>query len=143
MPTQLYAAIDAGLLALVLWFYYPFRRRDGEVFALLITLHPISRFFLEMIRSDEPGQFGTGLTISQWLSLGDPRRRLRAMVVCGDKCQATDELKDQSQASTDQPDFGHWSFDLLPFFDLRFSCRSSSPPSAPTTSAWRTRSFTT
>jgi phosphatidylglycerol:prolipoprotein diacylglycerol transferase len=54
----------------VLWLYYPFRRRDGEVFALLITLHPISRFLLEMIRSDEPGQFGTELTISQWLSLG-------------------------------------------------------------------------
>jgi phosphatidylglycerol:prolipoprotein diacylglycerol transferase len=68
-PAQLYAAIDAGLLASVLWFFYPFRRRDGEVFALLLTLHPISRFFLEMIRSDEPGRFGTELTISQWLSL--------------------------------------------------------------------------
>ncbi|HEX5106181.1 MAG TPA: prolipoprotein diacylglyceryl transferase family protein, partial [Pirellulaceae bacterium] len=43
-PTQLYAALDAALLALVLWFYYPFRRRDGEVFALLITIHPLSRF---------------------------------------------------------------------------------------------------
>jgi phosphatidylglycerol:prolipoprotein diacylglycerol transferase len=69
-PAQLYAAIDAGLLALVLWFFFPYRRHDGEVFALLVTLHPISRFFLEMIRSDEPGQFGTGLTISQWLSIG-------------------------------------------------------------------------
>src|SRR5262249_13747847 len=68
-PAQLYAAIDAGLLAALLWFYFPFRRRDGEVFALLVTLHPISRFLLEMIRSDEPGQFGTSLTISQWLSL--------------------------------------------------------------------------
>jgi phosphatidylglycerol:prolipoprotein diacylglycerol transferase len=68
-PTQLYAAIDAGLLALFLWSYFPFRRRDGEVFALLITLHPISRFVLEAIRDDEPGQFGTGLTISQLLSL--------------------------------------------------------------------------
>jgi phosphatidylglycerol:prolipoprotein diacylglycerol transferase len=67
---QLYAAIDAALLALVLWFYFPYRRRDGEVFALLITLHPLSRFLQEMIRSDEPGQFGTSLTISQWLSLG-------------------------------------------------------------------------
>jgi phosphatidylglycerol---prolipoprotein diacylglyceryl transferase len=67
--TQLYAAIDAGLLALVLWLAFPFRRRDGEVFALLLTLHPLSRFFLEMIRSDEPGQFGTRFTISQWLSL--------------------------------------------------------------------------
>jgi phosphatidylglycerol:prolipoprotein diacylglycerol transferase len=67
--TQLYAAIDGGLLALFLWLYYPFRRRDGEVFALLITLHPVSRFLLEMIRSDEGGQFGTVLTISQWLSI--------------------------------------------------------------------------
>jgi phosphatidylglycerol:prolipoprotein diacylglycerol transferase len=69
-PTQLYAAIDAGLLALVLWFFFPYRRHDGEVFALLVTVHPISRFLLEMIRSDEPGQFGTGWTISQWISLG-------------------------------------------------------------------------
>jgi phosphatidylglycerol:prolipoprotein diacylglycerol transferase len=68
-PTQVYSAIDAALLALVLWFYFPYRRHDGEVFALMITLHPISRFFLEMIRSDEPGQFGTVLTISQWLSI--------------------------------------------------------------------------
>jgi phosphatidylglycerol:prolipoprotein diacylglycerol transferase len=67
--TQLYAAIDAALLAAVLWFYFPYRRKDGEVFALLVTIHPISRFLLEMIRSDEPGQFGTVLTISQWLSL--------------------------------------------------------------------------
>jgi phosphatidylglycerol:prolipoprotein diacylglycerol transferase len=68
-PAQLYAAIDAGLLAMFLWFFFPFRRRDGEVFALLITLHPISRFVLETIRSDEPGQFGTNWTISQWLSV--------------------------------------------------------------------------
>ena len=69
-PTQLYAAIDAGLLALVLWFFFPYRRHDGEAFALMVTVHPISRFLLEMIRSDEPGQFGTGWTISQWISLG-------------------------------------------------------------------------
>jgi phosphatidylglycerol:prolipoprotein diacylglycerol transferase len=69
-PAQLYAAIDAGLLAWVLWNIFPYRRRDGEVFALMLTIHPISRFLLEMIRSDEPGQFGTELTISQWMSLG-------------------------------------------------------------------------
>ena len=69
-PAQLYAAIDAGLLALVLWFFYPFRRRDGEVFALLITVHPVSRFLLEIIRGDEPGLFDTELTIAQWTSLG-------------------------------------------------------------------------
>jgi phosphatidylglycerol---prolipoprotein diacylglyceryl transferase len=68
-PTQLYASLDAALLAAFLWFYYPFRRRDGEVFALLVTLHPISRFLLEIIRDDEPGLWGTPLTIAQWTSV--------------------------------------------------------------------------
>jgi phosphatidylglycerol:prolipoprotein diacylglycerol transferase len=49
--------------------YYPFRRRDGEVIALLLTLYPVSRFLLEYIRKDEGGQFGTNLTISQNVSL--------------------------------------------------------------------------
>lgn len=69
-PAQVYAAVDAGLLALLLWFVYPFRRRDGEVTALMFTLHPPSRFLLEIVRADEGGQFGTGLTISQWVSIG-------------------------------------------------------------------------
>jgi phosphatidylglycerol---prolipoprotein diacylglyceryl transferase len=64
-PTQLYSAIDAGLLCWLLWSYYPFRRRDGEVTALMLTLHPISRFLLEVIRVDESAVFGTGLSISQ------------------------------------------------------------------------------
>jgi phosphatidylglycerol:prolipoprotein diacylglycerol transferase len=69
-PAQLYAAIDAGLLALLLWFVYPFRRRDGEVTAIMFTLHPPARFLLEIVRVDEGGQFGTGLSISQWVSIG-------------------------------------------------------------------------
>ena len=69
-PAQVYAAVDAGLLALLLWAFYPFRRRDGEVTALMFTLHPASRFLLEIVRVDEGGQFGTGLTISQWVSIG-------------------------------------------------------------------------
>lgn len=68
-PTQLYAFVDAALLTFFLWNYFPFRRRDGEVFALLVTIHPISRFLLELIRMDEPGQFGSALTISQWISV--------------------------------------------------------------------------
>lgn len=66
-PAQLYAAIDAGLLALVLWFYFPYRTRDGEVFAILLTLHPITRFLIERIRSDEIKQ---PLTVSQFISIG-------------------------------------------------------------------------
>ncbi|MGI9455886.1 MAG: prolipoprotein diacylglyceryl transferase family protein [Aeoliella sp.] len=68
-PTQLYSAINAGLLALFLWSYYPARRRDGEVFALLITFYAIARFLLEMIRIDESSFLGTGLSISQNISL--------------------------------------------------------------------------
>jgi phosphatidylglycerol---prolipoprotein diacylglyceryl transferase len=68
-PTQIYSAIDAGLLCLFLLAYYPFRRRDGELVALALTIHPIMRFLLEVIRTDESSIFGTGLSISQNVSL--------------------------------------------------------------------------
>jgi phosphatidylglycerol---prolipoprotein diacylglyceryl transferase len=35
----------------------------------MITLYPIARFFEEMIRVDEPSVFGTGLSISQNISV--------------------------------------------------------------------------
>jgi len=68
-PTQLYSSIHAGLLAWFLWSWYPHRRRDGELFALLITIYPVARFLLEIIRIDESAVFGTGLSISQNISL--------------------------------------------------------------------------
>jgi phosphatidylglycerol---prolipoprotein diacylglyceryl transferase len=68
-PTQLYAAIDAALLCLVLWALYPFRRRDGEVLAWMLTLYAPVRIVEEMLRTDEPGRFHTRLSISQWISL--------------------------------------------------------------------------
>ncbi|MBX3412352.1 MAG: prolipoprotein diacylglyceryl transferase [Pirellulales bacterium] len=69
-PTQIYSAIDALLLAFFLTVYYPFRRRDGELLALALTCHGITRFLLEVIRTDESAIGGTGLTISQNISLG-------------------------------------------------------------------------
>ncbi len=68
-PTQLYSAINAALLGWLLWSFYPARRRDGQVFALLITIYPVARFLLEMIRIDETSFLGTGLSISQNVSL--------------------------------------------------------------------------
>src|SRR5690606_15834824 len=68
-PTQVYAAINAGLLGWFLWSYYPARRRDGEVVGLLLTLYPLGRFLLEAIRTDEGSFLGTGLSISQNISL--------------------------------------------------------------------------
>ena len=59
----------ALLLGFLLWSYYPFRSRDGSVLALMLSIYPIQRILLEMIRVDEPGVFRTGLTISQNVSL--------------------------------------------------------------------------
>ena len=68
-PTQLFSSINALLLCLLLLAYDPFTRRDGELFALLLTLYPISRYLLEAIRIDEASFLGTGLSISQNISL--------------------------------------------------------------------------
>jgi phosphatidylglycerol:prolipoprotein diacylglycerol transferase len=68
-PTQIYSSVAACLLGLFLWSYYPFRRRDGEVIALLLTIYPMVRVLLEAIRVDEPPMWGTGLSISQNISL--------------------------------------------------------------------------
>ncbi len=68
-PTQLYSAIDAALLGWLLWSFFWFRSRDGEALALMLTIHPITRFLLEYIRIDEPEVFGTRLSISQNISV--------------------------------------------------------------------------
>ncbi|MCE9545780.1 MAG: prolipoprotein diacylglyceryl transferase [Planctomycetia bacterium] len=68
-PAQIYSSIDALLICAFLLAYYPYRRRDGEVFALLLTIYPITRFMIEILRMDEPAQFHTGLSIAQLVSL--------------------------------------------------------------------------
>jgi len=68
-PTQVYSTINALLLCLLLLAYDPFRRRDGELFALMISIYPVSRFLIEILRTDENPVFGTGLKISQNVSL--------------------------------------------------------------------------
>ena len=74
-PTQIYSFINALIVCLLLLAHAPFRTRDGQVFALFLTVYPITRFLLEMIRNDESAIFGTGLTISQNVSL--------ALLACG------------------------------------------------------------
>jgi phosphatidylglycerol:prolipoprotein diacylglycerol transferase len=69
-PAQIYDAFSGALLALMTWAYYPYRRRSGEVLAIGWIAYPINRFMIEFLRSDEPGQFGTSLTIAQWVSMG-------------------------------------------------------------------------
>ena len=67
-PTQLYSAIDGLILLLLLSAYYPLRRRDGEVMALLMVTYPVTRFLIEYLRNDE-GVLLAGLTISQNISV--------------------------------------------------------------------------
>jgi len=69
-PTQIYSAINGLVLAGLLAAYYPFRQRDGSVLSLALIGYALSRICEEILRNDEGSQFGTGLTISQLISLG-------------------------------------------------------------------------
>ena len=69
-PAQLYSsALAFGLAALLTWFFYR-RPFEGAVVAMGWILYPVNRFVLEIIRDDEPGRMGTGLTFSQLMSIG-------------------------------------------------------------------------
>jgi phosphatidylglycerol---prolipoprotein diacylglyceryl transferase len=67
-PKQLYAALAGLALLGLLSAYYPRRRRDGEVMALLMISYPVTRFLIEFFRGDEGGLYA-GLTISQYISI--------------------------------------------------------------------------
>ncbi len=67
-PTQLYSSVNALLLALLVALVFPFRQRHGQVLALLLTLYAVTRFLLEIIRTDERA-FMAQLTISQNISV--------------------------------------------------------------------------
>jgi phosphatidylglycerol:prolipoprotein diacylglycerol transferase len=68
-PSQPLSTIDALLLCLLLLAYDPFRRRDGELFAIMMSIYPITRFLIESLRSDEAAVLGTGMSIAQCVCL--------------------------------------------------------------------------
>ena len=71
-PTQIYSSILALLLCGILLYLgrLPFYlQREGLVFASFMILYAVGRFFIEIIRTDEAPFFGTGLTISQNVSI--------------------------------------------------------------------------
>ena len=51
-PAQAFGIVNALLIAAILTAFYRHRRREGQVFALMVVLYPITRFVLEAIRSD-------------------------------------------------------------------------------------------
>jgi phosphatidylglycerol---prolipoprotein diacylglyceryl transferase len=68
-PTQIYSVIDGLLLCLVLLLFSRFHPRDGAVFALLLSIYPVTRYCIESLRADEAPVFGTGLSIAQNVSV--------------------------------------------------------------------------
>ena len=71
-PTQIYSTILALLLCGVLLFLGKlrfYRQRSGLVFASYVILYSAGRFMMEILRTDEDSFFGTGLTVSQNVSL--------------------------------------------------------------------------
>jgi len=68
-PTQIYSSLSSLAICALLLLIARFVKRDGIVAAGFFVLYPINRFCLETIRTDEESFCGTGLTISQCVSL--------------------------------------------------------------------------
>jgi len=66
-PAQALGLINALLIAALLGVFFRHRRREGQVFALMLVLYPITRFLLEGIRSDTAVHLG--MTHNQYTSL--------------------------------------------------------------------------
>jgi phosphatidylglycerol---prolipoprotein diacylglyceryl transferase len=67
-PTQLYASLAALAILAALLAYLPWRRRQGEVMALLMMGYGVSRWVIEALRDDEAAIFA-GMTLSQNISV--------------------------------------------------------------------------
>ena len=67
-PAQLYASVNAFLLAFLLNAIFHRRKRHGILVGILFILYPITRIVLEAIRADNPLDTG-GLTVSQAVSV--------------------------------------------------------------------------
>lgn len=68
-PTQILGAIGGLFLCVTLCIASRYIHRDGLIMLGGFAGYAVMRFGMEMLRNDEPGQFGTDLTISQWVSI--------------------------------------------------------------------------
>ena len=53
LPTQLYESISMALLLFLLFAFEPFKRRDGQVMALMMIGYGLHRYVNEILRSDQ------------------------------------------------------------------------------------------
>jgi len=68
-PTQLYSSVAALAVLGLLLAYFPWRRRPGEVMALLMILYSLTRWPIESLRADEHILFA-GMNSAQLISVG-------------------------------------------------------------------------
>ena len=66
---QLLSSVCSLVLCILLCMIPESRFREGTVMWLGFASYAVLRFVLEMVRVDEGGQFGTSLSISQWVSV--------------------------------------------------------------------------
>jgi len=83
-PTQLYSSASALALFLFLNWYFPHRKRPGDVALLFFLIYPIYRFVVEWLRADNEPWF-TGLTTSQNISVA---MFVTALVLWVRRCKA-------------------------------------------------------
>ncbi len=69
-PSQIYAAVSGLVLFLWICSLSAITKRTGLVFGVALIAYGVQRIIEEIIRVDEAGQFGTSLSIAQWISLG-------------------------------------------------------------------------
>jgi phosphatidylglycerol:prolipoprotein diacylglycerol transferase len=80
-PTQLYSSAAGAVCCLILFLFWRRSTKNGKLlvkpgctFSLMFILYGITRFFMEILRDDNPFEFD-GLTISQNISI--------AMIILG------------------------------------------------------------
>ncbi|MBQ6620118.1 MAG: prolipoprotein diacylglyceryl transferase [Thermoguttaceae bacterium] len=68
-PTQLYSSVSALALFVILLLLSRWCHRPGVLFAWMLILYALTRFCLELVRTDELSFCGTGLSVSQCVSV--------------------------------------------------------------------------
>ena len=68
-PSQIYAAVSGFVLCIWTFLFATIAKRTGVVIGVGLIAYGVLRIIEEIIRVDEAGQFGTSLSIAQWISM--------------------------------------------------------------------------
>jgi phosphatidylglycerol---prolipoprotein diacylglyceryl transferase len=89
-PSQIYAAVSGLLLCLWTVLFSMIVKRTGMVIGAGIVAYGIQRIIEEIIRVDEAGQFGTSLSIAQWISIAGILFGICVIAKCSTALRAVD-----------------------------------------------------